>query len=90
MVSRGASRFKRESTVTNGLITPDESMTSFGTVHPKEEELDPVSLSDKLQGGSFNFHHDPPVNFHHGLPVEADSLNSEAAERQRRSASGKS
>lgn len=90
MVSRGSSRVKRESAFANGLITPDESMTSTGTVYLKEEESAPSSFSDqlqaKLEGASFSSCR--------GLPSEGDTFanetfESEAAERHRRSASGK-
>jgi len=87
MATRGSARFKRESTVAHGLITPDESMASTGTVHPKEEdeESDSVSFSDKLQAKL----QEDSFKSHHGLSFENHIFASEVAEHQRRSASGK-
>ena len=77
-------QFKRESTtiVVDGVMTPNESMSTTGTITPKQEDID-ISFSDnfedKLAGASFQSHD--------GLPVEEDQHT--RVERQRRSASGK-
>jgi len=87
MVPRGSARLKHESEVSNGLITPNESMTSSGTIYPKHEELDTESFSDKLQEklqGSTSF------QSYHGLPSESENFEREASERYRRSEAGKS
>jgi len=85
MVPRGSSRFKRESTA-NGLITPDESMTSSGTAYPKYEEIDSVSFSNRLQD---KLQRSSPFPSYHGLPSESESFEREASERYRRSEAGK-
>jgi hypothetical protein len=77
-------QLKRESTiVVDGLITPNESMSTTGTITPKQEDSS-ISFSDnfedKFAGASFRSHD--------GLPLEDD--DHVIAERQRRSASGKS
>ncbi|TVY85402.1 Interferon-induced GTP-binding protein Mx1 [Lachnellula suecica] len=86
MVPRGSNAgLKRESTVSHGLITPDESMTSIGTIHPKEEELDSVSLSDRLQDHQVQGN---SIRSHHGLrSFEGENPGSESTDRYRRSAS---
>lgn len=87
MAPRGSARLKHESEVPNGLITPDESMTSSGTVYPKFEELDLESFSDKLQD---KLEESSSFRSYHGLPNESETFDREASERYRRSEAGKS
>jgi hypothetical protein len=74
----GARRLKRESTVAfSGLITPDQSMYSAGSVTPKRE-IDMESVSDVLE--------DPfqGMTQHDGLPAD-EGYQSMVIEQQRRS-----
>jgi hypothetical protein len=78
MAPGGARRLKRESTVAfSGLITPDQSMYSAGSVTPKRE-IDVESVSDVLE--------DPfqGMTQHNGLPVD-EGYQSMVIEQQRRS-----
>lgn len=79
-------RIKRESTLGyGGLITPDESMHSAGTVTPKREiDLSSVSdfLEDPLQGTNSS------LPQQHGLP--SVSVEPYPSEQERRSESRKS
>ena len=76
-------QLKRESTIiVDGFITPNESISTTGTITPKQEDID-ISFSDNFEdtftGASFASHN--------GFPVEEDQII--VSERQRRSASRK-
>lgn len=74
-----ARRYKRESTVAGGLLTPDESFASHLLVAPKSESIDLTSI-DELQGAL-----QPSTN--HGLPLFEESQGA-MAEQNRRSEAG--
>ncbi|RDL37144.1 uncharacterized protein BP5553_04577 [Venustampulla echinocandica] len=77
-------RLKRQPTIgLGGLPTPSQSMTTAGTVTPKQEEVEEVGLlPDSLQDNNF---HGPSFGFQNGLPTADSSFFSNTSEQYRRS-----